>query len=392
MHKKLLEKLISNPKDIENTKVRNEYGRVTALLGIFSNILLFVIKVFLGLIFSSISILADAINNLVDTLSSVVTLLGFKFSSKPADSQHPFGHARFESISGLLVGIVVVYVGIEFIQASIKEIINPTALKVNALLLVLLFITALIKLWQYRFNTYVGKKIKSNLILTTAIDSRNDMLITGLVLISVIFEYFFKIKVDGIVGLILALIIISSGVFALKESIADLLGKRVSEEQLIKIEKLFESYDDILDYHDLQVHDYGHNRLFATVDVEVDASFSLVFAHNVVDKIEKDFIEKLNIELVVHLDPVILNDPYIDKYWRSVKKIIKSYDKKYSMHDFRLKKNEDYNLITFDLVVDKDESKSDEEIISDLKNLILKKFTGDKVEITLDRNYLCSRR
>lgn len=392
MHRNLIRIFVKDADNIEKDLVRNNYGSFTAIIGILSNTMLFGIKIVLGLIFSSISILADALNNLVDSISSIITLLGFKLATKPADKEHPFGHARYETISGLLVGIIVVYVGVEFIQASIKEIISPTAVKSSPIVLFILLLTVLIKLWQYRFNKFVGNKIQSNVILATAVDSRNDMLITILVLFGVFVEFLFKVKVDGYIGLLLAIIIIISGINAMKKTVDELLGQRPTNENLQAIEKQLKSYKNIIGFHDLIVHQYGHNQFFATVHVEVDAKLDLINAHDIIDEIEHDFLRKLRINLVVHLDPVILDDPIIEAYYQEMKKIIKSYEKNYSFHDFRLIKHYDHNIIIFDLVVDQNEERSDNEIIDDLSNDIKKVYPNDMVEIVVDRNYLSLRR
>lgn len=394
MHKKMIKTFVKDHKNIENTKVRNNYGKFTAVVGIISNTVLFVMKLVIGLMLSSISILADAINNLIDSISSIVTLFGFRLSEKPADKEHPFGHARFESISGLLVGIIVVFFGVEFIQASIKRIINPAPVSLSVPMLLLLLLTVGIKFWQYSFNKHVGENIKSNVILATALDSRNDMLMTLLVLFGIIFEYFFNLQIDGYVGLLLALLIIYSGISSMRKTVAELLGQRPSNEVLKSMEDLLISHKDkkILGYHDLIVHQYGHNQYFATVHVEVDANKDLVEAHNIIDNIERDFKEKLKVNMVIHQDPVILDDPIINEYFKRVREIIYKYDDAYSLHDFRLVKHNNEKIIIFDLVVDQAEEKDDVTIKSELKEIINSEYKKDKVKIIIDRNYMSVRR
>lgn len=392
MHKKLIKRFIKDHNNQEKNEVRNDYGNFTAIVGIVSNIILFTIKISLGLLFKSVSILADALNNLVDSISSIITLLGFKLAAKPADKEHPFGHARYESISGLLVGIIVVYVGFEFIKASINRVINPYPVLLSAPLLILLLVSIVIKLWQFGFNNYVGKKIKSNVILATAIDSRNDALITLLVLFGVIVEYFFNIQIDGYIGLILAVFIISSGITMIRKTIADLLGKRPSNEKIKAMEDLLYTYQNILGFHDLIVHQYGHNQYFATVHVEVDSELSLIETHNIIDEIEDDFLKKLRINLVIHQDPVILKDPLRKTYLSVIGAIIHNYNAAYSFHDFRLIKFPGYNKIVFDLVVDQNEERNDKIIKNEIIEKIKEVFQNDKIDIIVDRNYLSTRR
>ena len=388
MHRKLIRTFIDKDDDVEDNQVRNKYGVFTAIVGILSNIILFVVKITVGIFLGSISILADALNNLVDSISSIITLVGFKLAALPADKEHPFGHARYESISGLLVGIIVIFVGIEFAQASFKEIMNPTSVTITPFVLVLLVITVLIKLWQFSFNKFVGKKIDSKVILATSVDSRNDMLITILVLIGVIAEYLFNVQVDGYVGMILAIVILLSGFNAMRETVAELLGQRPSNEDVKAMEELLLTYDNILGYHDLVVHQYGHNQYFATLHVEVDADKTLIDTHRIIDKIENEFLNKLKINLVIHQDPVILNDPVINAYLKTIKEIVKEYDSEYSLHDFRLIDHNSYNIIIFDLVVIQDEIRTDEIITNELITKINQIYKKDKIKIIIDRNYL----
>lgn len=392
MHKTLIKTFVKDYDNIENTRVRNNYGKFTAIIGIISNTILFLIKVVIGVMLFSISILADALNNLIDSISSVITLFGFRISEKPADKEHPFGHARFESISGLLVGIIVVFFGFEFIQASIDRIVNPAPVSLSIPMLLLILLTVFIKFWQYRFNKYVGNSIESNVIMATAIDSRNDMLMTILVLIGIIFEYVFNLQVDGYMGLILAIFIIYSGLSSMRSTVAELLGQRPSNETLKNMEDLLMTYDNILGFHDLVVHQYGHNQYFATVHVEVDANKDLIEAHNIIDKIERDFLKKLKVNMVIHQDPVILDDPEINEYFKNVREIIYNYNDAYSLHDFRLIKHHDYNIIIFDLVVDQTEERKDAIIIKQLKSIIKRKYKKDKIKMVIDRNYMSVRR
>lgn len=391
MNQLLIKIFIKDYKNLENNQVRNNYGRFTAVVGIVSNILLFIIKFILGIIFSSISVLADGWNNLIDSISSIITLFGFKLSAMPADREHPFGHARYESISGLLISIIVVYFGFEFLKASFTKILNPKPISLNGLMIFLLIVSILIKLWQYKFNEYVGKKIKSNVILATGIDSRNDVFITLLVLIGVIVEYFFEIKIDGYLGFILAIFIIVSGILMMRGTISELLGKRPSFERIKKMEDLLDTYQNIIGYHDLIVHQYGPNQCFATVHVEVDAKLTLSQVHEIVEEIEKDFLEKLDIDMVIHQDPVDLDSLVAKHYYDSVKAIIKKHFPNYSFHDFRIVEHKNYNKIIFDLVVDENENRKDKIIIEEVSEKIKQVFKTDIVDIVVDRNYLTTR-
>lgn len=387
MHECFIKLFIKQNKAEIDDKLRLKLGNFSSYVGIAANTSLFVIKLVLGMLTLSLALKADAFNNLIDMISSIIALVGFKIANKPADSEHPFGHGRIEIISDLLVGILIAFFGLQLIKVSYDKIVLGYHLNYRPITIYILILTIIIKLWHSSFVKYVGDKIDSSLLITTAKDSFNDAIVTSVVIISLIFEHYFNLKIDGYLGLLLAVYIIYSGIKSIVDSSKQLLGKRISDERIIEMEKQLLSYDNILGFHDLIVHKYGHNQYFASVHVEVNSKYTLIFVHDIIDKIEYDFKELLNVNLVVHPDPIILDDPEIVNYQSKIKEIVYCYNQDYSIHDFRLVKYQNYNLILFDLVVD-EESKSDFEIKNVLKAKILNIYPQDKVKIVIDRNYL----
>lgn len=384
MHKTLLDKIFKN-KDYEEN--RHLYGLFASILGIVSNFMLFVIKYILGVFSFSLSIKADAFNNLFDSLSSLISLFGFKISNKPADKHHPYGHARFEIISELFVSLIICFFGVMLMLSSVNKILVPSDINFTYISLILLVFTSFTKLWQGSFYKYVANEINSSLLLTTANDSYNDVLINISVLIGLLIQKIFDIHIDGILGLLLSIYIVISGFSSINTSIKELLGKQVDERQLFLMEKLLLTYEDILGYHDLMVHIYGPSQMFASVHIEVDSKLSLIKAHNIAERIERDFLDDLNINLVVHIDPIIQDDPIISEYVCNVKELVFNYNNDFSIHDFRLIKHKKNNIIFFDLVVEND-LRSDELIICEITKVIKKVYVKDQVHITVDRNYL----
>lgn len=388
MHKRLIQLFIKDDVKYSSDNNRLAYGFIASVIGIISNFILFLIKYILGYVTFSVAIKADAFNNLFDSLSSLISLFGFKLASKPADREHPFGHARFEMISDLFVGLVIAVFGFGFTISSIEKISTNSVINLSWLTIILLVMTTFIKIWQASFNRSIGKEINSQLLMTTAQDSINDVLINVSILIGLVIQNMFNVQVDGIIGLLLSIYIVYSGFVSVSDSIKELIGRRVDNDDLHLMAELLATYDNILGYHDLVVHRYGPTQLFATVHIEVDARLDLLEAHNIAEMIENDFLNELNINLVVHPDPVILDDPQLNEYIKTVQQVIYEYNNDYSMHDFRLVKHHQHHIIAFDLVVTQGEVKSDHEIYNDLKQLILEHYENDTIDLTIDRNYL----
>ena len=384
----IIKKFIKNYENVNEPKVRESYGVTASITGIIANTLLSAGKILTGIIFNSISVTADGVNNLSDAASSVITLIGFKISSKPADKDHPFGHARMEYLTGLILGIAVLLVGVELIKSSFNKIINPSKTIFSMEMIIVLSISVLTKLWLSLFYKKLGDKISSAPLKASSIDSRNDVISTIVVLLSLLISEFTGYEVDGYVGVLVALFILYSGFDILRDILNPLLGEMPNVEFIESIENKILSYNGIVNIHVLVVHNYGPNRHFASVHAEVDATEDILKSHDLIDNIERDFAKELNINLVIHLDPIITDDEEINELRNMTDKIVKSIDERFSMHDFRVVKGETHTNLIFDVVVPVDyDIKS-----SKLVDLIEKKVQNQNetyfAVVTVDKNYV----
>lgn len=384
----IIKKFIKNYENVNDSQVREGYGKLGSAVGIIANVILSFSKILVGTLFNSISITADGVNNLSDTGSSVVTFIGFKMSGKPADKDHPFGHARIEYLTGLAVGAAILLLGIELIKSSVDKIRNPEATVFSwAMVLVLVFSIAM-KIWLSYFNFKLGQKISSSTMKATAMDARNDVIATSAVLISVFIFKFTGLEIDGYMGVVVALFILYSGYTILKDILNPLLGEMPDPDFIENIENKILAYEGIINIHDLVVHNYGPNRYFATVHAEVDAKEDILKSHDMIDNIERDFARNLGINLVIHLDPIITDDKETNHLRQMTEEIIKSIDEKMSMHDFRVVKGETHTNLIFDVLVP---------VGFEIKSGDLAKMIEDAVQnenktyfavVTIDKNYV----
>ncbi len=338
MNKLIVNFFLSRKKELQqNSKEERTYlGKISALVGVGSNILLFIIKFFVGLSINSISVVSDSFNNLSDTFSSLVSFYGIKSSSKPADREHPFGHGRGEYIAALVVAFFILLVGWEFIQTSISKIINKDVIKYSNLTLLFLCLTILVKIWQYTFNVFVGKKIESKVLILTAKDSLNDVFITTLTVVSILTTKFTGLVIDGYIGFILSCMLIWQGYTLVKDTISPLLGEAADRELANSIRSFIQKYDDVIGTHDLIVHNYGPNNNVCTIHVELDKNLDFNKAHDIVDNIELDIQNQLGIMLTIHVDPIDLNNEDLIKIKKIVDEFIAEKEVPFSAHDFRI--------------------------------------------------------
>lgn len=364
---------------------RMRVGELAGRLGFISNILLFLGKFIIGITASSVSIMADAMNSLSDTISSILTLIGFRVASKPADSEHPFGHERFEYISGLVISFIITFVGFQFLQSSIKKIIEPEAIKLSFYLYAVLILSILIKVWQGKMYLTLSQKINSETLKAASKDSLNDVFTTIAVLLSAVIEWLTDWRVDGYVGLLLALYIIYSGLSMVKDFIGELLGSRPTDQEIHEMEERLSSYSSILGYHDLLVHNYGPQKRFASVHIEVDANWPLMQAHQIIDQIEKDFHEHLKVDLVCHLDPVMIQDAEYLTIASTMQSIIFQIDSNLRLHDLRIEAD---NMLQFDLVVPDNFHLTDNELLENIQHLMKRSIGEYQLDVTFDHNYL----
>lgn len=378
-------------KDYENVKdatVREAYGKLGSVVGIIANLVLSISKIVIGSIFNSISITADGVNNLSDAGSSVVTFIGFKISGKPADKDHPFGHARIEYLTGLVVGAIIVMLGVELVKSSVDKIRNPEATIFSWAMVLVLSLSIGIKLWLSYFNSKLADKISSATMKATAMDSRNDVISTAAVLVSLFIAKYSALEVDGYMGVLVAFFILYSGYSILKDILNPLLGEMPDPDFIEKIENKILSYKGIVNIHDLVVHNYGPNKYFATVHAEVDAKEDILKSHDMIDNIERDFARELDINLVIHLDPVVTNDEEINQLKVMTEEIIKKIDINLTMHDFRVVKGDTHTNLIFDVVVPAGFELKSSELVKKIEKEIKLKNERYYAVVTVDKSYI----
>jgi cation diffusion facilitator family transporter len=383
----LIKLFIKNYNDIENPDVRLRYGKLAGGVGIATNLVLCVMKVIVGLISGSIAIIADGINNLSDTSSSLITLIGFRLSSQPEDESHPYGHARMEYLAGLIVSVLIIVVGVFLMQSSIDKIINPVDIVVDNVTLSVLAISMLVKLWQTFFNRKIGKTINSVTLIATATDSRNDVLTTGVILIGVAIVRFTGIQLDGWLGCFVALFIIWSGVQLIRQTSSPLLGEAPDQHLIDEIVRITHSNPNVLGIHDLAVHNYGPGKVFASIHIEVDADGDLMQSHDMVDNIEYEIRRVLNIHCVAHMDPVRVNDPIVCQVREPILKLVESLDDVTEVHDLRVVPGHTHTNIIFDAVLATKCTLSEQELQKKFEDAIHQINPTYHVSIVFDRAY-----
>lgn len=384
----LIKLFVKGYKDPTNPTSRVNYGKFASTTGIVCNLLLCAIKGIIGFMFNSTAILADSFNNLSDAGNSIISLIGFKIASKPADRDHPYGHARIEYISCLTVSFLIILLGITMIKTSLGKIINPEPVNTGVLAIVVLIISILIKLWMSLFYTNIGKRINSGVVLANGIDSRNDVLSTSAVLLTTIILMVTNVNLDAYVGLGLAVFIAYSGIKIFRETTDHLLGTPPDKKLVDKMVAKLNSYEGVLGIHDLVIHSYGPDRCFATVHVEVGVDDDIRESHDIIDNIERDFMRDLNINLVIHLDPVVTNDEETNEIKSTVLEIIKDINPDLTMHDFRMVKGNTHSNLIFDVVLPYSVDMTNYELIGKITAEIKKKDNTYFPVITVDSDYI----
>ena len=389
---KFIRKLfIKDYQDTQNPKVRFRYGLVAGIFGIISNALLCVFKLIVGVVGNSITIIADAINNLSDAGSSVVTLVGFKLSATPPDNDHPFGHARYEYITSLLVSVTVLFIGILLLKSSIEKCITPEEVSVSVYTYVVLGVAIAMKLVQMLIYLDFSKAINSGALKASAADSRNDVLATVAVLISTIVidvagdKISPKVSVDGIMGIAVSAFIIVSSILLIKEAMSPILGEKPPKELVDKITAKILSYDGVIGVHDLVVHSYGENHCFVVAHVEVPADVDITKSHDVIDNIEHDFWNEMHVRITIHMDPVDTKNKQLAVLKLRAQNAIANLDENLSLHDFRLVCGQTHTNMLFDVVI----PYGSKITLDDVKDALKKEFGNDPVKyffvIDMDR-------
>ncbi len=381
----ILRIFVRDHKNTEDPAVRDKCGRVAGAVGIVTNFLLFLMKIIVGTVFHSVSVTADAVNNLTDSGSSVVTLIGFKMASKPADEKHPFGHARIEYLSGVIVSFIVIFLGLQLGMSSVEKILTPEENALTPVALVVLVISILAKLWQCLFYRKVGRMIKSESVEATSKDSRNDVIATSVVLLGAVITMLTGVNLDGYMGAAVALFIVFSGVQLTISTADPLLGQAPEGELVQTITEKMLSYPGIIGMHDLAVHNYGVGRCFASAHCEVDAKNDILVSHDLIDNIERDFSRDLGIHMVIHLDPVIVGDARTDALHCKVQSLVTALYPTVTIHDFRVIWGVTHSNIVFDAAVPFAVKDSDAVIIQKLEAEIQKLDPEYRTVVTIDR-------
>ncbi len=388
----LIKLFIKNPDDIKSSSVRQSYGKLGGFVGIGCNLILCILKITVGLISGSISIMADGFNNLTDMGSSVISIIGFRLAGKPADSEHPFGHGRFEYISAFIVEVLIFLVGFELLKSSVTSLFGSIkAPHYNSWSIIILVVSIFIKLWLFIFNRKLGKKISSGALVATAQDSLNDMIATSAILITVLISRFISLpfNLDAVMGALVAVFILVSGIMTAKETFDEILGKAPEKELIDNIRTTILSFKEFIGIHDLIIHNYGPGRQFASVHVEVPIDSDIVKCHEQIDLCEKLVGEQLDILLVIHMDPIDINNATVNRTKNQLSDAIKVIHDKMTIHDFRMTPISDMrtNLI-FDVVVPSDLKLSKNELHK--KITVIAKLINPTFEcvITFDNDYI----
>lgn len=346
----------------DEPRVREAYGRLAGLTGVVCNLILFAAKLLIGTLSGCLSVSADAVNNLSDASASLVTLLGFRLAAKPADEKHPYGYSRIEYFSGLAVAALILIIGVELAIGSVEKILNPTATEFSLALPIVLGLSIAVKLWMAAFNTALGRRIHSAALTATAADSRNDALSTAAVLVACLIGHFTELHVDGYMGFAVALLILWSGISIARDTISPLLGEAPDEELVHRLAHEITRRENILGIHDMIVHDYGPGRRFASVHAEMDYRLDPLVAHECIDDIEREIKQELNVELVVHYDPIVTDDAELNALRERVEAVLANIDPRLAMHDFRMVRGSGHTNVIFDLVLPHDRENDRDEL------------------------------
>ncbi|MBE5775311.1 MAG: cation transporter [Clostridiales bacterium] len=384
----LIHWFVKNPFDTQNPRTRNAYARLSGVTGILMNILLFAGKFLAGTLTGSVAITADSVNNLSDAGSSVISIISFKLAEKPADAEHPFGHARIEYVASLAVAFLIMFLGVELVRDSFDKILHPELAAFNWLAAGVLAASILVKLWLFLFNRKLGKAIDSVVLQATAADSLSDTMATGAVLISSVVSPIIGFSLDGYMGVIVALLIFWSAIGILRETLNKLLGEAPAEEMENMIRKHLLRADGVLGIHDLIVHSYGSGRTFASVHVEVDAKADILLSHDAIDNIEREVLLDHGVQLVIHLDPIVVDDHTVNTLRARVKDLIDTIHPDMSMHDFRVVLGQTHSNLIFDVVVPHECTKSDAQITQEIIRGVKAMDPSYFAVITLDRTYV----
>ena len=384
----LVRKFIKNYQNVQDAQVRTQYGILASIVGICCNILLFCVKLAIGLFSHSISVMADAFNNLSDAASSIIGFVGVKMAEKPADEEHPFGHGRIEYISAFIVAFLVIQVGFSLFKTSIGKIREPEPMSFHGITIVILLISIGVKLWMGLFNSRLGRRIDSKVMMATAADSLGDVTTTAATIVSLLVFGIWGANLDGIIGLIVSVVVMFAGYNIAKDTLAPLIGEAIDPEVYKKISRFVESYDGIIGSHDLIVHNYGPSRSMASIHTEVPSDVDIEASHEVIDRIERDAMKKMNLFLVIHMDPIEVNNEQVNYYRNMVEEIIGNLDSRLSLHDFRVVMGKRNKNLIFDLVVPREyEPSAKDSLKQKIREMVKERDNTCHCIITIENSY-----
>lgn len=380
-----IKKFVHDYENIANQQVREQYGRITSITGILANVFLFVVKFTTGIFVNSVAIQADAINNLSDAGSSIIALISFRLSNKPADKEHPYGHARYETIASLLVATFILILGFDLMKGSWQKIVTPDAIEFSFISVAILSISILVKFWMYAYNKKYSKLLDSSIMRATAADSISDVMATGAVLLSTILSPILNFQLDGYMGIVVALFIMKTGYDIIHDALDVLLGKAPDNELVQALIEKINEYDGVLGIHDLMVHNYGPHRTFASVHVEVDGHKNVFSSHDIIDNIERDIHKQFDISLVIHMDPINTDDEVTRSLKHYMKEMVCSIDERLSIHDFRVVSGDTHTNLIFDISIPYEVKEPDESILHKLETTVHVDHPEYFLVITFDR-------
>lgn len=383
----LVKRFIKAYDKTEDIKVREKYGMLSSAVGVVCNIFLFALKYIMGTISNSISVISDAFNNLSDCASCIVTLFGYKLAAKPADKDHPFGHGRMEYLTSLSIAVVIIVVGLELLKDSVLKIMHPEQVKFSIIVLISLVVSVAVKLWMSLFNTKLGNRINSTVMLATAKDSKSDVLATVVVIIALIASVFTDLPVDGAMGVIVSAFVLKSGYDIVRDTVDELLGKPADQQIIDDINNLIKENVKIIGIHDMLIHNYGPGNMIGSCHVEVRSDEDFTQIHDIVDGIERRIHKELNILMTIHMDPIEVDNEQVNHCKNKVRTIIKSLDERLHIHDFRLVTGETHTNVIFDLVVPYDCRYTDQQLKTFIDNGLEAEDTDYYTVITFDREF-----
>ena len=373
----LISLFIKNKDRVEDSNVRNAYGKMAGIVGIMCNLFLFAGKFFAGVITGAISITADAFNNLSDAASSIITLVGFDMAGKPADKDHPFGHGRMEYVSGLVVSLLILMMGVELFKSSVGKVLHPEVISEQWISYMILVVSIFVKFWMYMFNRSIGWKIHSETMKATASDSLNDCVSTAAVFGGMLIFHYFHLNVDGVVGIVVACFVLWGGYESVRDTLNPLLGQSPDPELVTKIKEMVLRHEMVIGVHDIVVHDYGPGRRIVSLHAEVPATENIMEVHDVMDHIEMRLMEEYHCEATIHMDPVVTNDEEVTEIKKEVQDLVKGYDPDLSIHDFRMVKGPTHTNVIFDLLIPYGKKYQQEKVVEDIKKKVKEEMPGN---------------